>query len=78
MAIDKPAKHYKKYLTNLSRYVCLALAQLDVVMAEQESRERGKKIAAICNQLEMANDSAWHFGLGKSLKHRGRNGTPSR
>jgi hypothetical protein len=73
MAIDKTANHYKRHLTTLSRYVSAVLDQIDLAMKEPPSVERGKKIAAILNELEMANDSAWHFGLGKSLKHRGRN-----
>ena len=69
--LDKPASHYKKHLNLLTRHVRAALAQIDVIVTEPVSRERGAKIAAVCNALEMANDQAWHFGLGKSLKRRG-------
>jgi hypothetical protein len=38
-----------------------------MVSAEPSSEVRGKRLAAIANQLEMARDYAWHFGLEKPL-----------
>lgn len=67
----KSAAHYKKHLDLLSKNVSAALLRIDVIMALPESHLRGKKIAEVCNLLELANDEAWHFGLGKSLKRRG-------
>lgn len=68
--MDKSVAHYKKHLNLLCRYVRASLAQIDVVMMLPSVRERGEKIAEICNALDMANDHAWHFGLGKSLKRK--------
>jgi hypothetical protein len=51
----------------LPRAVSLALAQIDAVMQAPESPARGKRIAAIVNALDLANDRALHFGLGESL-----------
>lgn len=44
------------------------LAQLDCEMIEPSSPERGKKIARLCGNLELANDSAMRFGLGLQRK----------
>lgn len=44
------------------------LLGVDKVMQMPASPEKGRKIALLCNGLEMAKDHAKHFGLGKSLK----------
>jgi len=46
----------------------IELEELKALMKQPSSIERGKKIAQLSNWLELNNDDAWHFGLGKSLK----------
>lgn len=58
------ARRYRKQLVELSNVTYTALAQLDVLMKQPPSVERGKAIARVLNALAMANDSARHFGLG--------------
>jgi hypothetical protein len=54
-------------LRALARAVSLALAQLETVMQAPASPARERRIAAIANALDLANDKALHFGLGESL-----------
>jgi len=61
-------KEAKKYLKQLCGTVAKGLDMIDVEMKKPSTEQRGKVIAEICNAIEMANDSAWHFGLGLSLK----------
>lgn len=64
MAISPEQRKLKKHLTDLTSAVAQYIALLDQVMKERESAERGKRIAHLSNQLEMANDTARYFGLG--------------
>lgn len=62
-----------KYLRDLSTGVLEFLTMLDDHMkldsSTPEARNiKGKRIAALCNSLELLNDQARHFGLGISLK----------
>jgi len=54
---------YKKYLTSLTADVCKCLRLIDMEMKTPSSVDRGKRIAQICNALEMQNDQAMYFGL---------------
>jgi hypothetical protein len=56
---------YRKHLRDLTRHVTECLAAIDGEMAKPSSPERGKRIAAICNALNMSNDMAKRFGLGQ-------------
>ena len=60
-------KRYKKYLKQLTADVAKCIDSLDYTMEKPHTVERDKAIAKISNALEMANDQAWHFGLGESL-----------
>lgn len=53
-----------KYLKSLVAAVSLHLDALDKVMQGPSTPKRGKKVAALCNALEMENDRARYFGLG--------------
>ena len=64
---EKDAKRYKKYLKQLTADVAKCIDALDYTMEKPHTVERDKAIAKINNALEMANDQAWHFGLGESL-----------
>ena len=59
----------KEHLQKLTEATLWALDQLDREMKKPSTPERGKIIAAICNHLELANDSAMHFGLDLSMNH---------
>lgn len=52
----------------LGQNVIAFLAQMDVLMLQESTVERGKKIARICSDLELANDAAMRFGLGLERK----------
>ena len=56
----------RKYLRALVRDVREALAMIDAEMRGPSTVERGKRIASICNTLELANDCGERFGLGES------------
>jgi len=64
---ERDAKRYKKYLKQLTADVAKCIDNLDYTMGKPPAVERDKAIARITNALEMANDKAWHFGLGESL-----------
>jgi hypothetical protein len=66
--MEKDARHYKKYLRELTLATEQYIDQLDEVMKGPSTPERGKKIAHLTNALNMAKDQAKHFGLGLSLK----------
>ena len=60
----REARKYKRALAALTAAVAQCVEELDATMREPESRGRGRKIAAVSNALEMANDTARYFGLG--------------
>jgi predicted nucleic acid-binding Zn-ribbon protein len=53
----------EKHLTELVVAAEVAVKALDEEMAKPVSTERGKRVAAIANRLEMAKDMAIRFGL---------------
>lgn len=57
-----------QYLRLLTKSVRRFLAQLDVLMCQPSTEERGRNIARLCNDLDLVNDSARHFGLNIDLK----------
>lgn len=65
---EREARKYKKALTKLTGDVINAIAAIDLIMKERESPERGKKIAAVTNALEMANDSVRYSVLGVDFR----------
>lgn len=58
----------KKHLIQLTKAVNRFIRQLDIEMEQPSSPERGKRIAALSNDLCLANDIAKHFGLDISFK----------
>jgi len=64
----KEALKQKKGLRKLTDTVQGFLARFDLLMKEPSTVERGKKLALLANQLELANDSARHFTLDLPLK----------
>lgn len=65
---EREARKYKKALTSLTGSIGRALAAIDAVMKERESPERGKRVAKIANELEMANDSVRYSILGVNFR----------
>ena len=62
---DKPTERMvRKHLKELTERVMYELGEIDREMRQPQSPERGNRIAAISNRLEMANDRARYFGLG--------------
>ena len=61
---QKETKKLKKYLKDLTVNVRMCLAAIDKEMEKPSDENRGKRIAKICNTLEMANDEARYFGIG--------------
>lgn len=61
-------RNLKKHLKELTTTVRRCIDALDAELQKPSSVERGSRIAAITNALELANDSARHFGLGEPLK----------
>jgi hypothetical protein len=57
----------RKYLRELTAAVSTHIDALDAEMLRPTANERGKRVAILCNALEMANDQARHFGLGEPL-----------
>ncbi len=55
----------KRHLRDLVKSVSVNLDAIHETMTKVESNERGKRMAAICNSLEMSKDMAERFGLGK-------------
>jgi hypothetical protein len=60
----KETKKVTDYLEALTVCVRRHLAQLDALMRQESTPERGKKVAKLSNELEYANDQARYFGLG--------------
>lgn len=64
----KEAQKYRRYLGELSNTTLAFLTQLDELMKQPSTYQRGQAISKLMNALEFANDSARHFGLGINLK----------
>ncbi len=69
------ARHFRSHLKALVLACKKTLFALDVEMEKPSSPQRGEKIAAICNFLNLENDCARHFGLGESLRKQPRKKT---
>jgi hypothetical protein len=59
----KEQKYLKELVTSAEHFI----KNMDVIMQEPSTVERGKKIAQQLNALEMQKDQAKHFGLGIAL-----------
>lgn len=66
--LKRENRKLKKYLRELTKEVREQIKNLDTIMTEPTSFERGKKIAFCLDALEMANDSARYFGLGLDFR----------
>ncbi len=59
---------YKKHLLELTNAVSEFLNRFDELMTRLPTRENGRVVARLSNQLDLANDSAMYFGLDYSFK----------
>lgn len=60
----------RRHLRALTAAVRAFLVALDAEMAKPASPERGRRVARLANDLDLANDAALHFGLGEALRPR--------
>ena len=54
----------KKYLKALTDFVRGYIYQMDELMKQPSTVERGRQVAKLSNALELANDQARYHGLG--------------
>ena len=70
MKTSKAERELRKHLRDLITTCEATIAALDTEMKKPSDVNRGKRIAALCNALEMQKDVAKHFGLGIPFKKR--------
>jgi hypothetical protein len=58
------ATHYKRDLRKLTEGVTAFLAILDREMGQPSTEMRGRRIAKLCNDLDMLNDRIRYSALG--------------
>ena len=63
-ATRQQAREYHASLARLSLAVSTFLKALDELMLTPSTVERGRKIAALANEMDLANDRVRHFDLG--------------
>ena len=68
LELKRENRKLRKYLEKITRVTFRALAAIDFEMRKPSDVERGRRISAICNELELINDMARHIGLGVSFK----------
>ena len=66
-------RNLKTNLKALTDQVLRHLVWLDEEMAKHESPERGKRLAAMANVLDMANDAARYHALGIDFRKDDKN-----
>lgn len=62
------ARRQKKGVQDLTNAVTHAINQMEVLMKQPSTVERGRAIAKVLNELDLANDTARHFLLDVPLK----------
>ena len=65
---QRQIRHLRAHLKELVSIVAQTISAIDTEMQKPAGPDRGKRIAAIMNVLEMAHDQAWHFGLDMPFK----------
>jgi hypothetical protein len=65
---ERDKRHLKKHLRDLTFTVQWFSARLDDEMKKPSNVERGKRIARLLNELDMACDSASRYALGLSFR----------
>jgi len=67
-ALKRENRELKSHLRALTEVTDKFLVMLDAEMNKPSSNERGRRIAKMCNYLNINNDAAKHFGLKVPLK----------
>jgi hypothetical protein len=62
--LKRKVRDLTKHLKDLTTATGGFLARLDIVMEGPSTEARGRRIASLASDLEMANDRARFFGLG--------------
>ena len=60
----KKARHYKKALKDLIEVLEANIRHFDSVAKEPSSPQKGERLAAVMNNIELQKDLAKRFGLG--------------
>jgi hypothetical protein len=63
----KKARDLRRHLRDLTAAVAAHLEEIDREMRGPARHDRGRRIAVLCNRLNLANDMAQRFGLGVGL-----------
>lgn len=66
--MERAAAQYRRDLRKITEGVTGFLTRLDQLMQEPSTVERGKRIAALSNELEMLNDSVRYGSLGINFR----------
>jgi len=64
-AVKLKSTELRAHLRNLTAVVTRAIADIDAEMRTPSTADRGKRIAQICNRMQLANDMAKRFGLSR-------------
>lgn len=65
---EREVRQLRVELRKLANATTIALDAMDAEMKTPSDVNRGKRIAAILNELNLAHDGARHFGLHESFK----------
>lgn len=68
MSATAAERKLRKHLRELSAAVTKHLADLDAEMKKPANVERGKRIARLSNELDVANDRVRYFALGVNYR----------
>lgn len=66
-AEQREIRKLRKHLRDLTSVVRRGVKALDAEMKRPATSERGTRVAQVCNALELANDMAVRYGLGKRI-----------
>jgi hypothetical protein len=73
LELKRQNRNLKRHLKDLVNSTQIFLDNMDIVMKRPSTPERGEMIAKQCNDLDMANQIARHFGLGVPFKDKSLN-----
>lgn len=66
--MERAAAHYRRDLKKLTQSITAFLGRLDDLMKEPSTDERGRRIAKLCNAMEMVNDQVRYGSLGINFR----------
>jgi hypothetical protein len=68
LELKRKNRGLKKHLTEMVAATEIFISNIDTLMKQPSTPDRGKTIADQCNKMEMIKDCAKHFGLGIPFK----------